>query len=956
MKLGRRIAVPAAGLLLACASQAALVGEWKFEGGSAADTSGNGYDGTIVGTLSSVSGVEAGTDAFEFSSTDSYVSIPAAVFSTVGDEITVAMWTFGDPDVLGDGVTANSAFGSNSRNMLHSHTPWSNGTLYWDAGSSRQSYSPDTADYEGRWNHMVFTMDAATGEKKVYINGAEDAAWSGLSLSAISGITTFYIGRAAHSAMAYHGVLDEFQVYDHALSSNEVAALYAGYTVDAYASAVIEASETSGNTPFEVIFSGTNSLASGEITSYAWDFGDGHAAAGALVTNIYTDAGTYTSELVIATSEGLYSTSTVEITAFNYVGVDLAVTAAGYETNNPPAYSTTDLGQTLAASITGTGSAGSPGVQTVPELLFDGTIGNTDTSISGTGEVRWSSDCTVTVEFDVSENTLGYDLSQIDTIAGWGTDGGGRANQGYGILVKYVDGSEAILTDSKHWAPNDPASYWTKVTLVETNGLPMARGVQAVTFYDFYEANAGGVVVGREFDIFGKPSSEDYVYAGIAASPKSGGPPLEVAFDGSSSYSSTGIVSYVWDFGDGNGAAGVTASNTYTISGDYTAQLIVTDQNGLAGTNTVAITVTDFISAAASASVESGVLPLEVVFEGTNSASSGTILSYEWDFGDGHTASGAVVTNTYMVSDYYTATLTVWDSNGLADSAEVEVSVAKDVVADYIQYSEQIYSNTVPEISTNDLAQTAYLSSTGTGGNESAQHAQLFNGLIGNQDLDTNDDGEVRLSSGETITVTFDTSVNTLGYDIDMIETFAGWTPTTYTAEQTNNLSRSNQGYELIIGYADGSFGTFAGPQHWEPNGEDVWTDSVGTEVNDTYWTKVGFMGVDGAAMLRNVESITFDISNNAQAGGVVIYREFDVFGTASTGYYPSSIAVEYSTDGSAITWASDGAYSYSVQSNLNLTVGEWGTFTNVTGTPPETTVVLPPKTADQMFLRVIVE
>ncbi|WP_372795547.1 PKD domain-containing protein [Pontiella sp.] len=946
-----------AGLMMAGAAQAALVGEWRFEGGSVTNSAptGSAFDGTVVGTPSSVSGVEAGTDAFIFDGTSAnYISIPAATFAGISTNITVSMWTFGD-DILGTGVVGSSAFGCNIRNTLHSHTPWSGGQLYFDGGGVRHNYTiADSSKYKAQWNHIVYTMDTVTGDKKVYINGVQDSPDWNAGLSAISGITSFYIGRAAHNAQPYYGKIDEFQIYDEVLDATAVSNLYASYTVDAFATAIIAASETSGAAPLEVIFDGSGSTASGTITSYDWDFGDGNTASGAVVTNTY-DAGTYTAELVVASSEGVSSTSTVEIAAFNYVGAELAVSVEGSTESNLPSFYTDDLGQTSVTNISGEGT-GSATSDTQPEKLFNGTIGDSTSAIGDF--VRINNSSSVTIEFDLSENTLGYDITEISTINGWGTLSGGRANQGYGVTLTFADDSQAILVDPAHWAPNDPAVFWTKVTMVETNGLPMARGVKAITWDGFFNANAGGDVVGREFDILGTPTTTNYVYAGIAASALEGPPPLEVVFDGSASYSSTDIVSYAWSFGDGNTDSGPVVTNTYVTSGDYTAQLIVEDADGRFATNSVAIDVFDFATAVAEGTPLSGDVPLPVVFNATNSASSGTFVSYAWDFGDGNVGSGAMVTNTYYISGLYTATLTVTDSNGLMDSDSVDLVISKAVVSEFVQYSQQILSNNVPVVSTNDLAQTAYLSSEGTGGNEAAQHAQLFNGLIGNQDLDTNDDGEVRLTSGEAITVTFDTSVNTYGYDIDLIETFAGWTPTIYDGiEATNNLSRSNQGYELIVGFADGSFGTFAGPSHWEPNGEAVWTNSVGAEVNDTYWTKVGFTGVGGNPMLRNVESITFDISNNARAGGVVIYREFDVFGEPSTGFYPSSIVISSADGGDSLSWDTDStAYIYSVQTNANLVIPNWGTWTNVVGTPPVTTVVLPPKTEDQQFIRVIVE
>lgn len=55
----------------------------------------------------------------------------------------------------------------------------------------------------------------------------------------------------------------------------------------------------------------------------------------------------------------------------------------------------------------------------------------------------------------------------------------------------------------------------------------------------------------------------------------------------------------------------------------------------------------------------------EVTFDGSGSYSKkGTIVSYEWAFGDGGSATGMIVTHTYSSAGTYTATLTVNDSLG----------------------------------------------------------------------------------------------------------------------------------------------------------------------------------------------------------------------------------------------------------------------------------------------------
>ena len=83
----------------------------------------------------------------------------------------------------------------------------------------------------------------------------------------------------------------------------------------------------------------------------------------------------------------------------------------------------------------------------------------------------------------------------------------------------------------------------------------------------------------------------------------------------------------------------------------------------------------------------SGPAPLAVAFDGSSSYDSdGSILSYSWDFGDGGTASGAIVTHTYTTSGNFTARLTVFDNSGNAGSSTEIIQVGKPTeppVADF---------------------------------------------------------------------------------------------------------------------------------------------------------------------------------------------------------------------------------------------------------------------------------
>jgi hypothetical protein len=66
-----------------------------------------------------------------------------------------------------------------------------------------------------------------------------------------------------------------------------------------------------------------------------------------------------------------------------------------------------------------------------------------------------------------------------------------------------------------------------------------------------------------------------------------------------------------------------------------------------------------------------GVVDVAVMFDGTGSDDpDGTIVSYEWDFGDGSpVGTGESPTHAYTAADTYTVTLTVTDDGGLTNMA-----------------------------------------------------------------------------------------------------------------------------------------------------------------------------------------------------------------------------------------------------------------------------------------------
>ena len=73
----------------------------------------------------------------------------------------------------------------------------------------------------------------------------------------------------------------------------------------------------------------------------------------------------------------------------------------------------------------------------------------------------------------------------------------------------------------------------------------------------------------------------------------------------------------------------------------------------------------------------SGVVEEVLSYDGSGSRDSdGSIASYEWNFGDGSSGSGEMVSHTYSAAGSYPVRLTVTDQGALSGSTTLDVQVA----------------------------------------------------------------------------------------------------------------------------------------------------------------------------------------------------------------------------------------------------------------------------------------
>jgi len=166
-----------------------------------------------------------------------------------------------------------------------------------------------------------------------------------------------------------------------------------------------------------------------------------------------------------------------------------------------------------------------------------------------------------------------------------------------------------------------------------------------------------------------------------AGGPYAGTVNVAISFNGAASRDPDGsVVSYLWNFGDGTSASGVTAVHAYAAAGSYTVRLTVTDNDGLTNSASTTAQVSDGTGlqppVANPGGPYQGTTASAVAFDGSASSDTdGRIVSYDWTFGDGGTASGAKPTHAYNTAGTYTVTLTVTDDSGRKATATTSASI-----------------------------------------------------------------------------------------------------------------------------------------------------------------------------------------------------------------------------------------------------------------------------------------
>jgi hypothetical protein len=199
---------------------------YKFDettGNVVNDSSGNGRNGTAIGTHTWVTGRIG--NAMTFDGASAFVVLPIGVVSTL-NETTIATWVQLDASRVWQRI---ADFGNNTTVYMFL-TPTSMAgkvqlAITTNSNPGQQLLNGTTVLPLATWKHIAVVLD---GQKaSLYVDGAlESTSAITLRLADLGTTANNWLGRSQYMQDPYFkGQLDDFRIYDRALTAEQVAAI-----------------------------------------------------------------------------------------------------------------------------------------------------------------------------------------------------------------------------------------------------------------------------------------------------------------------------------------------------------------------------------------------------------------------------------------------------------------------------------------------------------------------------------------------------------------------------------------------------------------------------------------------------------------------------------------------------------------------------------------------------------
>lgn len=214
---------------------ATLVGHWTLDetsGTTAADSSGNGYDGTMLGGLDASTDSVAGalSTALEFNGSTDYIEIAdnADLSGGTGVSKSWSFWFNIDANPASQNHILRKDLSSATKDWGFVYDAGNSVRFYHENGTNNDDHCAFASTFApGTWYHISATFDGVNKTMRTYVDGTPDTLCV-FTYDLADSTATVQIGKREYSGSElFDGRIDDVRIYTGVLTDAEVAALYA---------------------------------------------------------------------------------------------------------------------------------------------------------------------------------------------------------------------------------------------------------------------------------------------------------------------------------------------------------------------------------------------------------------------------------------------------------------------------------------------------------------------------------------------------------------------------------------------------------------------------------------------------------------------------------------------------------------------------------------------------------
>lgn len=233
---------------------------------------------------------------------------------------------------------------------------------------------------------------------------------------------------------------------------------------------------------------------------------------------------------------------------------------------------------------------------------------------------------------------------------------------------------------------------------------------------------------------------------------------LQTSFTDLSTDGDGTITAWSWDFGGDGTSNAQHPTHTFSAAGDYTVSLTVTDEHGMDSTVASAL-ITVVANEKPVASFTKVVNHREVSFTDTSTDAENSVVTRNWDFGDGNSSPLRNPVHTYATDGTFTVSLTVTDEDGLdSDPVTEDITVVANVppTADFTYVADDLDVDFTDTSTDSDGTVVSWFWTFGDGAQSNQQSPSHSYAAAGDYNVSLiviDDDGEASVAKQETVTV-----------------------------------------------------------------------------------------------------------------------------------------------------------------------------------------------------------